>query len=434
MDLKEVENYILEDTAVFFKEKMDAIVIVDAKLDIYKSISRKGIFLDLINENGNYHDLIEKLWIHFNNSSNKIACDYHVFFPSFGKFHGKFSKRLKIVYDNTIHVIQMTIYPIDDNGIYLLILNELDNSEYLNEFLTDEKVNTIQNTYLFSMYVDLIKDITNSISVTEISDEPINAHEFKYTDWRKMIVNMIWPDDQPLFLERTDPDYLRHNLAPGRTTSFDCQMKNLEGNYIWVKSIFSRAETNNNEDFRFVFMVQDIHENSIQLLSTLKEFEELASHDSLTGVYNHGRIETELHYAIENVKENDQTVSIMMIDIDDLKKVNDTFGHAVGDMTIKHFVSIVCNILESYNIEFGRWGGDEFVAVCYDINASELRIIAENMIAKISETKFDTISNMTCSIGITEINKDDTVKEAFERVDRAMYSAKSNGRNGVKVE
>lgn len=434
MDLEEIENYILENTAVFFKEKIDAIVIVDAKLDIYKSITRKGIFLDLINENGNYYDLIEKLWIHFSNSSNKVTSDYHVFFPSFGKFHGKFSERLKIVYDKTIHVIQMTIYPLDDNDIYMFILNELDNSEYIKEFLTDEKVNTIQNTYLFSMYVDLIKDVTNSISITEISDEPINTHELKYTDWRKMIVNMIWPDDQPLFLEHTDPDYLRKNLAPGRTTSFDCQMKNLEGKYIWVKLTFSRAETNNNEDFRFVFMIQDIHENSIRLLSTLKKFEELASKDTLTGVYNHGRIETELHNAIENKKENDRSLSIMMIDIDYLKKVNDTFGHSIGDITIKHFVSIVCDFLESYNIKIGRWGGDEFIAVCYDINASELRTIAENMIVKISETTFNSIGKMTCSIGITEINKNDEVKEAFGRVDRALYSAKTNGRNGVKVE
>ena len=67
------------------------------------------------------------------------------------------------------------------------------------------------------------------------------------------------PDDQQLFLERTDPDYLKSNLMPGRTSSFDCLMQNLEGKYIWVKLIFSRAETNNSEeDFRYVFMMQDI--------------------------------------------------------------------------------------------------------------------------------------------------------------------------------
>jgi diguanylate cyclase (GGDEF)-like protein len=316
----------------------------------------------------------------------------------------------------------------------MLILDELDNSEYIQEFLTKEKMNNIQNTYLFSMYVDLIKDTTSSISVTEISDEPINATELKYTDWRMMIVNMIWSDDQLLFLERTEPDYLKKNLAPGRTTSFDCQMQNLEGIYIWVKLIFSRAETSNNDDFRFVYMVQDIHEKSVELLSTLKKYEELASKDHLTGVYNHGRIQTELYNAIENKKEIDRSLSIMMMDIDYFKKVNDTFGHSVGDITLKHFAAITCDFLKSYNIKIGRWGGEEFVAVCYDINASELMTIAENMRIKISETKFDTAGNITCSIGITEINKNDKFKEAFERVDKAMYSAKSSGRNCVKAE
>ncbi len=431
MDLEKIENYTLDDIFEIIKEKVDAILIIQSELDSYKSIFRKGIFSDIIKESGNYHDLIEKLLLNY---SNKVTSDYHVFFPSFGKFHGKYSKRLKLEYDNTPHMIQMTIYPLNDKNIYLLILDELDNSEYIQEFLTNEIVNNIQNTYLFSMYVDLIKDTTSSISVTEISDEPIHANELKYTDWRMMIVNMIWSDDQPLFLERTEPDYLKRNLAPGRTTSFDCQMLNLVGNYIWVKLIFSRAETNNNDDFRFVFMVQDIHENSIELMSTLKEYQELASKDTLTGVYNHGRIETELNNAIENKKEIEQSLSIMMIDIDYFKNVNDIFGHAIGDLILKHFVSIACDYLKSYNIKIGRWGGDEFFAVCYDINPSELMTIAENLRLKISDAKLEIASNITCSIGITEIHKNDKVEDAFERVDKAMYSAKACGRNCVKAE
>lgn len=434
MEIKKIEDYTLDDISEIFKEKVDAILIINAELDSYKSISKKGIFSYIIKESGTYHDLMEKLFFNLNNGSNKITRDYHVFVLSFGKIHGKYSKRLKLVYDNTTHIIQMIIYPINDNNIYMLILDELDNSEYIQEFLTNEKINNLQNTYIFSMYIDLIKDTTSSISVTEISDEPMNAVELKYTDWRMMIVNMIWPEDQTLFLECTEPDYLKKNLAPGRTTSFDCQMQNLEGKYIWVKLIFSRAETNNNDDFRFVFMVQDIHENSVGLLSALKEYEELASKDSLTGLYNHGRIETELYNAIENNRENERSISIMIMDIDYFKKVNDKYGHSIGDITLKHLVAITCDFLQSYNIKIGRWGGEEFVAVCYDINVSELMTIAENLRIMISESKFETVGNITCSIGITEIHKNDNVKEAFERADKAMYSAKSSGRNCVKVE
>jgi diguanylate cyclase (GGDEF)-like protein len=434
MEIKEIEEYTIDDISEIIKEKVDAILIIDVELNRYKSLSRKGIFSDIIEEGGEYHDLIEKLWVKLNSSPKNITRDYHVFIPLYGKFSGKCSKRLKIEYDNALHIVQMTIYPLNDKNVFMLILDELDNSEYMQEFMTKEKINNIQNTYLFSMYVDLIKDTTSSISVTEISEDPMSTTELKYSDWRMMIVNMIWIEDQPLFLEHTDPDYLKKNLAPGRTMSFDCHMQNLEGIYIWVKLIFSRAETSNKDDFRFVFMVQDINENTLDLLSTLKKYEELASQDSLTGVYNHGRIETELYNAIEIKKEVDRSISIMMLDIDNYKTINDIYGHSIGDITLKHFVDIVCDFLKPYNIKIGRWGGDEFVAVCYDINASELMTIAEDLRINISEARFDIAGNITCSIGITEINKNDKFMDVFKRVDKAMYSAKSNGRNRIKVE
>jgi diguanylate cyclase (GGDEF)-like protein len=434
MDSENMGNYTLSDVLEIIKEKVDAILIINAEIDTYKSIIRKGIFTDVIKESGGYNELIEMLMIHFGNSANKITKDYQVFFPSFGKFYGKCSRRLKLIYNNTLHIIQMTIYPLDERSMYMLILDELDNSEYIQEFLSDKKMNNIQNIYLFSMYVDLIKDTISSINITEISDEPVSMADLKYTDWRMIIVNMIWPDDQPLFLERTNPNYLKKNLTPGRTMSFDCQMKNLEGKYIWVKLIFSRTDTINNNDFRFIYIVQDINEYSVELLSTLKKYEELASKDSLTGVYNRGRIEIELNSAIDEKKENGRDISIMLIDIDNFKTVNDTFGHSIGDTTLKQFASIACDSLSSYNVRIGRWGGDEFIVVCYDLNASELMSIADNMRKKITESIINTIGNITCSIGITEIQKNDVLNEAFERVDKALYSAKSSGKNCVKIE
>lgn len=143
---------------------------------------------------------------------------------------------------------------------------------------------------------------------------------------------------------------------------------------------------------------------------------------------------TELYNAIEYKKETGRTISVMMLDIDCFKMINDKFGHSVGDNTLKHFVAIACDFLKPYNIILGRWGGDEFIAVCYDLNASELINIAENLRIKISDEKFDIADHITCSIGITEINKNDSVDEAFERVDKAVYSAKSNGKNCVKIE
>ena len=428
---KAVNDFDLKDIAEFIEKNVDALLLIDEQADTFKAISRKGIFLDFIEENGSYHELIEKLWFHLNEGMDKISEGYQVFIPTYGKYTGKYSNRLKIEVNETQHAVQMTIYPIEEN-YYLLMLDELDISEYLKDSFTNEKVSTIQNTYLFSMYIDLFKDSTSSISVTEISDETIHS-SIKYSEWRHMIVNMIWPDDQATFMERTDPEYLKKNLMPGRTSSFDCLMQNLEGKFIWVKLIFSRAETNNvEEDFRYVFMVQDIHENSVQLMSTLKKYEELASKDTLTDVFNHGRIETEILNAVEIVSRTDRKVSLMMFDIDFFKNVNDEFGHAVGDMTLKHFVFLIREYLKDINSVVGRWGGEEFVAVCYDADIEKAKKYAEDIRLKISEEEFRVAGKITCSIGFTEINKEDKFESAFERMDKALYKAKNEGRNCIR--
>lgn len=81
MDLKEIEHYTLDDVSEIFKKEVDAILIINAEHNCYKSISKKGILSDIIEESGNYYDLIEKLWVNLNNSSKRIAKDYQVFSP-----------------------------------------------------------------------------------------------------------------------------------------------------------------------------------------------------------------------------------------------------------------------------------------------------------------------------------------------------------------
>jgi diguanylate cyclase (GGDEF)-like protein len=282
------------------------------------------------------------------------------------------------------------------------------------------------------MYIDLVKDVTSSISITEISEDTVNT-QIKYSDWRMMIVNMIWPDDQEMFLEKTDPEFLMANFKPGHTSSFDCLMQNLEGKYIWVKLIFSRAETNFEDDFRFVFMVQDIHENTVELMSTLKKYEEMASLDPLTGVLNHGRIETELGNAVETARKSRREVSTMIIDIDFFKQVNDTYGHSVGDMTLKQFAGIIRGNFTDGRAVVGRWGGEEFVTICYDMDVSKLKDVAEKLREKVASENFKAVGHITCSIGVTSIKMEDDANVVFERMDKALYEAKSDGRNCVRA-
>ena len=431
---KVLEEYTIDDIPVLLQENLDAVVIVDSEKYQYKSIIRKGIFTSFLGETGSYHDLIEKLWFHFSDSNEKITKDYHIFVSSYGEFKGKYSRRLKIMVEGRLqpNLIQLSVYPLENPKKYMFVMDELDENEYEEEYSTAKKVNTIQNTYLFSMYIDIVHDTTSSLSITEISDDTVYSN-IKYSEWRMMIVNMIWPEDQEQFLRRTDPEYLKKNFTPGRTSSFDCMMQNLEGKYIWVKLIFSRAETNNEDDYRFVFMVQNIHENSVELLSTLKKYEELALTDPLTGIYNHGGIETELYNAINIRSKTDEPISLMMLDLDYFKKVNDTYGHSAGDSVLKQFTSIIKKFMIEEKAAVGRWGGEEFVIVCYGKNGDTFFGMAEQIRKNVEEYEFPEIGHITCSIGVTELKADDTFSDAFNRLDKAMYASKQIGRNMVTI-
>ena len=426
-----LDTISFEKAIDLYRENVGAVLAIDAKANKIKPLVKRGIFKDFIKDEWSYIDLIEKLWYHFNNSNEAIVEDYQVFIPTSGKFTDKYSRRVNLVIDDIIHVTELIVYPIAED-YYLFFIDELDKSLYQDEDQTNKKVDTIQNIYLFSMYIDVVKDSTSSISVTEISDEVVNQ-KLKYSEWRMMIVNMIDKEDQAQFLTETDPETLKKKYAPGQTHSFDCMMMNLEGVYIWVKLIFSRAETNNDDDYRFVFMVQNIHENSVELHKTLKKYEKLASADSLTGVYNHGRIETEIDNAVAERRKNDTRTSMMILDIDFFKKINDEVGHSAGDVTLVSFTNVVKEGLDGRNAVLGRWGGEEFAIVCYETSVDEAKELAEQIRKKVEEFEFEKIGHLTCSIGVTELTAKDESDKAFERMDSALYRAKSDGRNNVKV-
>lgn len=426
-------NYSTDEIYKVLIDNVDSILIVSSKDDRYRAIKRTEGFARFIDAEGSYKDLIEKLLFHLSDSNDRITDTYQVFLPKMGEFKRKFSRQIPIEINNVKHVIQMLVYPIKNNeGDYIILLFEMGRSEVDRDNKKNSKVKTIEETYLFSMFVDLNKNAVASMNVKEISNDDLH-YDVKYSEWRMMIVNAIWPEDQEMFLTMTDPGYIRTHLKPSKTMSFDCQMKNLEGNYIWVKLIFGRTDTIHENDFRFVFMVQNIHEDSLKLFNELKRFESLASHDALTGVFNHGRIETELGNAIEIMRKDNRNISLMMFDIDYFKKINDTYGHAVGDDVLKTFVGRIREKLENCNIKIGRWGGEEFVCVCYDYDLETLRPLAEEIRQHIADNPFITIGSMTCSVGLASVNKDDTVKDAFIRLDKALYNAKNSGRNCVSL-
>ena len=169
------------------------------------------------------------------------------------------------------------------------------------------------------------------------------------------------------------------------------------------------------------------------MLSELKKFEEMAITDALTGVYNHGEIEKQFNNALAIRQSNNDPISVMLIDLDLFKNINDTYGHNAGDTALKLFATIIKELAIEEKASVGRWGGEEFVIVCYWKDAGAAVEFAEKLRKKVEEYSFPEIGRLTCSVGVTELKAGDSFEETFDRIDKAMYASKQNGRNMVTM-
>ncbi|MDR9824417.1 GGDEF domain-containing protein, partial [Vibrio sp. FNV 38] len=134
---------------------------------------------------------------------------------------------------------------------------------------------------------------------------------------------------------------------------------------------------------------------------------------------NHGEIETQLNNALAHRQEDGVTASVMMLDLDKFKDVNDNYGHNVGDTTLKHFAKVLLDNSTNMNVSVGRWGGEEFVIVCRDRNGEDTFELAEKIRKSVEAYFFPEIYHITCSIGVTELKVGDDFTAAFNRLDKA---------------
>lgn len=156
--------------------------------------------------------------------------------------------------------------------------------------------------------------------------------------------------------------------------------------------------------------------------------------DGLTGLYNRKEIQSQIEEALSRI-ENEQ-FSLVMLDIDNFKQVNDTYGHQEGDTVIVALADILRNrrIGHKQNVSSGRWGGEEFMVLLRGTDSGSAAYIADLMRENFSNTSFPGIRPQTVSLGVTQARMDDTVDTLCSRVDMALYRAKKNGKNRVEVE
>jgi len=178
-----------------------------------------------------------------------------------------------------------------------------------------------------------------------------------------------------------------------------------------------------------------ISKDNEELLKTKSKLEEMASLDFLTQIYNRHKFESFLEYEIKKHKryEKDTSFSLLMIDLDYFKKINDTYGHLKGDYVLQEIAKILKICSRDTDI-IARWGGEEFVIMLPHTHLDEAILVSEKLRSSVEQHKFINIPKITCSIGIAVFHKNDTQKALFKRADKALYKAKELGRNRVEIE
>ncbi len=180
-----------------------------------------------------------------------------------------------------------------------------------------------------------------------------------------------------------------------------------------------------NHEEHYVIVFTDI----TALQHQREAYKQMAFTDPLTKIYNRQMLDEMLKKEKSNHKREKGILSIIMFDIDHFKRVNDTYGHDVGDKVLVTLSQIVQNSLRKSDV-FARWGGEEFIILLPKTQIEGAVKIAEKLRQAIETYEDDAIPKITVSFGVTEISPKDMQRSCFRRVDDALYKAKIN-RNEV---
>jgi len=298
----------------------------------------------------------------------------------------------------------------DENGIYLSVLAQSKDSSIKRvDKLIKVPIQTRKLVYnadsiyartASSRQIDLTLDIGGTLKsvIPELSDELLK----KIVDGSpsKAIINI------PLF---------------ARGTHFG-----------WFNVFSSRQELTAGEtDFLNMFAQQI--EMAITIAGLFEEVKAQAVTDGLTGLYNRRYFEEYLKKEVTRALRQKQQFSVIGLDLDHLKQINDKYGHAYGDLAIKTVAEVLKRNARSIDTA-ARMGGEEFNVILPGVDSKGAMIAAERIRKALESEKLDTIKHITASIGVaTFLEHSDNIEDILELTDQAMYQSKRNGRNRVTL-
>lgn len=169
-----------------------------------------------------------------------------------------------------------------------------------------------------------------------------------------------------------------------------------------------------------------------KLAALNKRLEQLSVTDKLTGLFNRQKLDVKLEMEFLRARRSGAPLSVIILDLDHFKNVNDTWGHQVGDQVLVCTAQLLTARLRQTDCA-GRWGGEEFMVICPDTDLEGARALAETLRQAITAQTFPTAGHQTASFGVACCTVGDQVKTLVSRADQALYEAKHLGRNRVEA-
>lgn len=329
---------------------------------------------------------------------------------------------------------------------YIQKLESNMDSEKIIKHLLGTLVSTIPSD-MISITLNNPETNESTIKATNIENEHLENKTFSN---HNSLIGLVNQGDKSLsFIDISDRSKFR--TVFDREIDFTVNVKNLKSTIIFPIVNQDETSENNNEVLGAVFISRkkkiefnDEHKNLANVLiqqaskaitysSNLKRISELAIKDGLSGLYNHRHFKEMLSNFVARALRYSEDLSVVIIDIDNFKMINDDHGHQAGDAIISETGVLIANSIREIDIA-ARYGGDEFAIVLPKTNESGALFVAEKIVKKIESSKIlnsDKI-NTTLSIGISSFPKNAMTQDGLiEKADIALYEAKSRGRNQI---
>jgi diguanylate cyclase (GGDEF)-like protein len=174
-------------------------------------------------------------------------------------------------------------------------------------------------------------------------------------------------------------------------------------------------------------------QQAAQAKQATQKLQRQAIRDGLTGLFNHTFIDGLIGDAINRARRSNTPVSLLMIDVDNFKPINDNLGHNAGDEALKELVKVLGTNKRSTDY-LGRWGGDELIMLLTDTDLAGASHLAEKLRSLVDTHSFQHGMHITISLGASQYQDGDTPISFIERADAAMYRAKRSGRNRAEIQ